>query len=350
MPDIPRIDPLDRAIIDELKQNASATNRALAESQDVTEQTIATRIRRLEEANLLRVVGLLDAKAVGYGLFVIVGIQVSGRTPAEVAGEVAALPSVNGINACMGGFELMASAYARDERDLFDLLERRIGGVRGVEELESFLVLERVHHRCDWAKLDRLGRLELPDDGSETLDALDREILEHLQENARTSLREVGRRLGRSEGTVRARLRRLEAAGLCRIQAVADVSIGPGGAAAWIAIKSKRGSVKRVAELLAKQPEVGFVGITLGRFDVIALVSAPDREALSRFMFENVALLPGVQRLEAWESLQVHKHDFRVVDLSVASGGPKPSRAARVAARRTQRPKRATRPRGRARR
>jgi DNA-binding Lrp family transcriptional regulator len=343
MSDIPRIDALDRAIIDELKQDASATNRALAESQGVTEQTIAARIRRLEEANLLRVVGVLDAKAVGYGLFVIVGIQVAGRTPAEVASEVAALPSVNGINACLGGFELMASLYARDERDLFDVLERRIGGIRGVEELESFLVLERVHHRSDWAKLDRLGKLELPPHDGATLDALDREILEHLQENARTSLREVGRRLGRSEGTIRARLRRLEEAGTCRIQAVADVSIGPGAAAAWIAIKSKRGSVRRVAETLAKQPEAGFVGITLGRFDVIALVSAPDREALSRLMFENVALLPGVQRLEAWESLQVHKHDFRVVDLSVASGGPKPakrSRAARAPKRRSRRTRR----------
>lgn len=322
-----RIDALDHAIIARLKRNASATNRALADALGVTEQTIAARIRRLEDANLLRVVGLLDARAVGYGLFVIVGIQVAGRTPSEVAAEVAALPCVTGINACLGGFELMASLYARDEHDLFEQLETRIGAIRGVEELESFLVLERVHHRADWAKLDRLGKLELPPGGSDLIDGLDREILEHLQENARTSLREVGRRLGRSEGTIRARVRRLEQAGLYRIQAVTDVSIGPGGAAAWIAIKSRRGFVRSVAEALAKEAEVGFVGITLGRFDVIALVNARGREELSRLMFEGVALIPGVQRLEAWESLQVHKHDFRVVDLSIASGGPKRARA-----------------------
>ena len=38
-------------------------------------------------------------------------------------------------------------------------------------------------------------------------------------------------------------------------------------------------------------------------------------------MFENVALLAGVQRLEAWETLTAYKHDFRIVDLSVATGG-----------------------------
>jgi DNA-binding Lrp family transcriptional regulator len=323
MADISRADELDQAIIARLKRDASATNRALGESLGVTEQTVAARIRRLEEANLLRVVGVLDASAVGYGLFVIVGIQVAGRTPSEVAAEVAELPNVTGINACLGGFELMASMYARDERDLFESLERQIGAIRGVEELESFLVLERIHHRIDWGKIDRLGKLELAPGGSDLIDDLDRQILEHLLENARTSLREVGRRLDRSEGTIRARVRRLEESGICSIQAVSDVTIGPGGSAAWIAIKARRGHVRAVAEEIAKAAEAGFVGITLGRFDVLALISAPGREELSRFLFEKVALIPGVQRLEAWESLRVHKHDFRVVDLSVASGEPK---------------------------
>jgi DNA-binding Lrp family transcriptional regulator len=334
MADASRADELDHAIIARLKRDASATNRALGESLGVTEQTIAARIHRLEDANLLRVVAVLDAKAVGYGLFVIVGIQVAGRTPSDVAAEVAELPSVMGINSCLGGFELMASMYARNERDLFELLERRIGAIRGVEELESFLVLERVHHRIDWGKIDRLGRLELTPGGSDLIDDLDRGILEHLQENARTSLREVGRRLDRSEGTIRARVRRLEESGLCCIQAVSDVTIGPGGSSAWIAIKARRGHVRAVAEEIAKDAEAGFVGITLGRFDVLALISAPGRDELSRFMFEKVALIPGVQRLEAWESLQVHKHDFRVVDLSVASGQPKRAKPAKPAAKR----------------
>jgi len=131
--EVPRLDELDHSIIDSLKQDPRTTNRALAERLDVTEQTIAARIRRLEDANLLRVLGVLDAAAAGYGLFVIVGIQVAGRAPEEVAEEVAALPSVNGINSCFGGFELMAALYARDERDLFDQLERNIGAIRGVE-------------------------------------------------------------------------------------------------------------------------------------------------------------------------------------------------------------------------
>ena len=330
MPEAPRVDALDQSIIAQLKDDASATNRALAEALGVTEQTIAVRIRRLEDADLLRIVGLIDARAVGYGLFVIVGIQVAGRSPAQVAAEIAALPCVTGIASCLGGFELMSSLYARDEKDLFELLEKRIGAIRGVEELESFLVLERIHHRTDWGTLDRLGKVELPRGDVSLLDDLDRQILLHLQEDARTSLREVGRRLARSEGTIRARVRRLEESGLCRIQAVADVSVGPGTSAAWLAIKARRGFVRRVAEEIAKLPEVGFVGITLGRFDVIAFVSALGREELSRLMFENVALIPGVQRLEAWESLHVYKHDFRVVDLSVASGSPRPARPARA--------------------
>jgi hypothetical protein len=79
------------------------------------------------------------------------------------------------------------------------------------------------------------------------------------------------------------------------------------------------------------------VGITLGRFDVIALVSAPGREHLSRLMFEHVALIDGVQRLEAWESLHVYKHDFRIVELSSASAGPRAAKASRGAKRAARR-------------
>ncbi len=316
MPAASLVDDLDREIIECLRRHPGATNRSLAKAARVTEQTVAARIRRLERENLLRVLAVLDVRIVGYTLFAIVGIQVSGRRPADVAEEIAALPSVTGITSCLGGFEVVASMYARDQQDLSEQLEKGVGAIAGVEELESFLVLKRVRHRTDWATLDRLAPRRLPADATNELDDIDREILETFQQNARTSFREIGRRLRCSEGTIRARTRRLEDAALLRIQAVTDVSIGPGGYAAWIAVKARRGAAHRVAEAIAREPAAGFVGITLGRFDVIALVSTPGRDELARLVFEKLALHAGVQRLEAWEALRSYKHDFRVVDLS----------------------------------
>jgi DNA-binding Lrp family transcriptional regulator len=314
-----RIDDLDRDIIERLRQSPEATNRSLAKALGVTEQTIAARIRRLDEANLLRVLAVLDVRTVGYRLFAIVGIQVSGRAPSDVAEEVAALPCVTGITSCLGGFELVATFYARDQADLSEQLEKRLGAIPGVEDMESFLVLKRVRHRIDWATLDRLAPRKLAPEANVEMDDLDRQILELLQANARTSFREIGRRLSCSEGTVRLRARHLEESGLFRIQALTDVSIGPGSNAAWIAIKARRGSTRHVAEAIGRLPEAGFVGITLGRFDVIALMSTPSREEFSRLVFSKVALLPGVQRLEAWEALRSFKHDFRIADLSPTS-------------------------------
>ena len=344
-----RVDALDRAIIEHLKQDARATNRALAEELDVTEQTIAARIRRLEDASLLRVMAILDMQAAGYGLFVIAGIQVSGRTPAEVATELASLPTVSGVVSCLGGFELLATLYARDQHDLFEQLERGIGSIRGVEEIESFLVLEQLIHRTDWAVLAKLTPRPVRPSGGIGLDELDHAIVEQLQENGRTSLREVGRRLERSEGTIRARLRRMEEAGVCRLQAVTDISVGPGLHSVWIAIKTRRGWVRRVAEAIAKAPEAGFVGITLGRFDVIALVIATDRDELSRLVFENVALIGGVQRIEVWGTLQSYKNDFRVALLSASPAPPRggPARGVEGRPRRTTRSARARKPPGR---
>ncbi len=314
MADANRVDAVDRSIIACLKQDARATSRSIADALGITEQTVAARIHRLEQANLLRVIAVLDMEAAGFTRFVIAGIQVSGRAPAEVATELVELPCVSSLASCLGGYELVAVLYARGEDDLYEQLERQIGAIRGVEEIESFLVLEQLLYRVDWAQLDSLSpvtaiRLERGD-------RLDGAILDQLREDGRTSLREVSRRLGRSEGTIRTRLRQMENEGVCRLQAVTDISIQPGSSWAWIAIKTRRGWMRRVCEAIVRKPEIAFLGITLGRFDVLALVIAEDREAIARLVFDDVALMGGVQRVEAWNGLHSYKNDLRVARLS----------------------------------
>ncbi len=56
------------------------------------------------------------------------------------------------------------------------------------------------------------------------LDATDERILEALQDDGRRSFRNIAREIGVSEGTVRTRVRRLEAAGALRFLAFVDPS------------------------------------------------------------------------------------------------------------------------------
>ena len=94
-------------------------------------------------------------------------------------------------------------------------------------------------------------------DLSDALDAANWEILSGLQENARLSYSELGRRVGLSPPAVAERVRRLEEAGIIRGYR-ADVDIAKLGLPllGFIRVATREGRCPQFAALAAELPEV----------------------------------------------------------------------------------------------
>src|SRR5690606_7507233 len=131
------------------------------------------------------------------------------------------------------------------------------------------------------------------------LDQLDRQILEWLSADARTSNRKIAAELGVTEGTVRARIKRMEDERQIRITAIANIGrlSSPALAYIWVEV-DKTAQSREVAEQLRAIPEIGFVGIMLGRFDLLAITMVYDNEQLARFLNTTISGIPGVRRTE----------------------------------------------------
>ncbi len=98
------------------------------------------------------------------------------------------------------------------------------------------------------------------------LDQADLAIVERLSRDARVSNREIAEQLGVTEGTVRARVKRMEEEKLIRITAVTNIDRFKDAALAYIWIEVERsGQTRQVAQQLAAIAELGFVGVMLGR-------------------------------------------------------------------------------------
>ena len=111
------------------------------------------------------------------------------------------------------------------------------------------------------------------------LDEVDQRILDHLVRDARTSNRRIAEVLGVTEGTVRARIRRMEEEGQIRITAITNIRKLVNPALAFIRVEVERGSYSRaVAEALARDPQIGFVAIMVGRFDILAITMVQSAE------------------------------------------------------------------------
>lgn len=129
---------------------------------------------------------------------------------------------------------------------------------------------------------------------SRLLDETDRLLIEALWLDARQSHQSIASALGVSEGTVRSRLKRLEADGIVRVTTMRNINEISGSAFAYLWITCDRTRLRDIANALASQELVGFVASILGRADLLAIVHEKCPADLVHFVDEVVKELAGV--------------------------------------------------------
>src|SRR3954454_7463533 len=103
---------------------------------------------------------------------------------------------------------------------------------------------------------------------SDELSALDKGIIEHLQQDGRRAFTQIATALGVSEAAVRARTNRLIEKGILQVVGVADPG-KLGFQQALIGIRCDQGRLLEVADALTALAEVDYVVIPAGRFDIL---------------------------------------------------------------------------------
>lgn len=305
-----RIDELDRALVERLRHDGRESNRSLAAALGVNEATVASRLRRMEGASIMRVVALTDIEAFGYDHLAFAKLRVRDRPVPEVGAELAELPESISVTITTGRFDLIVALLARDRKHLSDTVGAVIARVPGVDETRCELALEVLRFESTWALLDAPEQPLPPSAATEAVDDLDLSIIRLLQKDARSSNRRIAAELGVSEGTIRTRVRRMEEERLIRIQAISDVVAFGFTAHAYVGIQVEGGRIHEVAERLLACDPIAVLVRSLGDFDFLAVVPAEDRPALQDIILNGIGTIPGVRRTETFESWHTLKHTY----------------------------------------
>ena len=146
---------------------------------------------------------------------------------------------------------------------------------------------------------------------SRTLDETDRLLIAELWRDARQSHQSIAETLEVSEGTVRSRLKRLEADGVVRVTTIRNITEISEFAFAYLWIRCDRTRLEDIGLALASEELVGFVASVLGRADLLAIVHERSSGELVRFVDEVVKVLPGVVDVRTEPMLGLVKIDPR---------------------------------------
>lgn len=144
----PRIDAVDKSIIEALQTNGREPFRRIAARIGVSEATVRARYQRLCDDGVLQVTGVTNPLGMGFEAQAMVGIRTAGP-PEAVADEISRWPEADYVVITAGQFDLLVELVCEDRRALLDLTNR-IRGLEGVVSTESFLYLELWKQLYDW--------------------------------------------------------------------------------------------------------------------------------------------------------------------------------------------------------
>ncbi len=139
------LDDTDRAILHELVAAAGLGAGELGRRLGLSQPATWRRIRRLEEAGVIRGRRVeVDRAALGFGVTVFLGIKLAtkGRVSLEDFERAAtAIPEVQMVQHVLGLFDYRLRVVARDLADFERVLRRRVMTLPGVGNVEANVVL-----------------------------------------------------------------------------------------------------------------------------------------------------------------------------------------------------------------
>jgi Lrp/AsnC family transcriptional regulator for asnA, asnC and gidA len=141
------------------------------------------------------------------------------------------------------------------------------------------------------------------------LDDVNNRIIEHLQRDGRMPYAGLAKVVGLSEAAVRQRVQRLLDNGVMQIVAVTDpLSLG---FARQVMVGLKvQGDMRSVAAALAKIPEVDYVVICAGAYDLLAELVCIDDDHLLELLNDRIRVIPGVTGTETFVYLKLTKQTY----------------------------------------
>ncbi len=140
---------------------------------------------------------------------------------------------------------------------------------------------------------------------------LDRLILETLQRDGRVPFTQIARHAGVSETTIRERYRHLVEAGIVHTVGIVDPYALGFRAPAILGVAVEPSRVEEVAQAVSELPEVSYLVMTLGSFDLIVEVFCRDLPHLSQLITERIYRIPGVRSTETLMIARSYKLTYR---------------------------------------
>lgn len=134
-----KIDETNIDIIRELKQGKKSFKR-IADKLSITENTVRSRVNKLQEEGVLEICGLVDPEKLPGHRIVIIGIKLSEMNLVEKGEEISKLKGIVSVSVVTGRYDLLVCVLFKTGFGLLEFYTEEISQIQGVRSVETFVV------------------------------------------------------------------------------------------------------------------------------------------------------------------------------------------------------------------
>ncbi len=150
-----RLDKLDQGIVEKLSRDARISNRAIAAELGVTEGTIRTRIKRLQNEGLIQFTVVTDFRMAGSPNLCMLGVDADPSHVEDVARTLSEIPEITCVIVLLGRYSVLAMGLFTSLERLNDLILHRIRILPGVQNVETSVSVHNLKYEAGIAKITR---------------------------------------------------------------------------------------------------------------------------------------------------------------------------------------------------
>jgi Lrp/AsnC family transcriptional regulator, regulator for asnA, asnC and gidA len=136
------VDELDLMLLQELEADGRQPVSDLAKKLGTSRAYMSSRLQRILDHRIARVVAHTNPLALGYGIFAMIGIKVLPSDTNAIADKLRYLPNVNGVVIVAGRHDIIIWTMFPTPIDLSAFLEKELGGIPGIISAECTILLE----------------------------------------------------------------------------------------------------------------------------------------------------------------------------------------------------------------
>jgi Lrp/AsnC family transcriptional regulator for asnA, asnC and gidA len=311
LPDAVTLTPFEAAVFRALQEDGRVPFTTVAQRLDVSEANVRRAVKQLMAKDVFTITAVADPRLMGLESMAWLALSVQLSELERIAAALAAMPEIDYVVITTGAWHVMAELACPGTDELFALL-KRIRSLPGVQRTETYPYFKLLRQQFRWTNGDdgpgsaTDGEARGVRNAPAELDALDRVLINELQNDGRASFRDIGQRIGVSERVISTRFTRLVEEDLVRVIAVGNPHALNFQGLAWLGVTlSDIAEIDEVAAAFGQIPQLSYLVSVSGRFDLMGELVCRDRDHLLTTLNDRIGAVEGVETVEVFYYLRL---------------------------------------------